>query len=46
LDKDIKSLGTEIKVLDILVLPILFALVALSVFLVRRQKRNAVGARP
>ena len=47
LDQDIKSLGTEIKVLNILVLPILFALVALSVFLVRRQKRNvAVGARP
>jgi ABC-type uncharacterized transport system involved in gliding motility auxiliary subunit len=47
LDKDIKSLGTELKVLNILVLPILFALAALSVFLVRRQKRNAtVGARP
>jgi ABC-type uncharacterized transport system involved in gliding motility auxiliary subunit len=47
LDKDIKSLGTEIKVLDILVLPILFALAALSVFLVRRHKRNAAtGARP
>jgi ABC-type uncharacterized transport system involved in gliding motility auxiliary subunit len=47
LDQDIKSLGTEIKVLNILVLPILFALVALSVYLLRRQKRNAaVGARP
>ncbi len=46
MDKDIKSLGTEIKVLNILVLPILFALVALSVYLVRRQKRNPVGARP
>jgi ABC-type uncharacterized transport system involved in gliding motility auxiliary subunit len=46
LDKDIKSLGTEIKILDILVLPLLFALIALGAFLMRRQKRNAVGAQP
>ena len=44
LDKDIKSLGTEIKILDILVLPLFFALIALAIFLVRRQKRNAAGA--
>ena len=46
LDQDIKSLGTEIKILDILVLPLFFALIALAIFLVRRQKRNAAGAQP
>jgi len=38
LDKDIKSLGTELKVLNIIVLPIIFALLLLGSHLLRRKK--------
>ncbi len=31
LDQDIKSLGTELKVINIMVVPVLFALIALIV---------------
>jgi ABC-type uncharacterized transport system involved in gliding motility auxiliary subunit len=47
LDKDIKSLGTELKILNIIVLPIAFALILLGIHLLRRQKRSVVaGAQP
>ena len=48
LDKDIKSLGNEVKLINIVVVPILFALIALVITLIRRQKRNVApvaGAR-
>jgi ABC-type uncharacterized transport system involved in gliding motility auxiliary subunit len=47
LDKDIKSLGTELKILNIIVLPIAFALILLGIHLLRRRKRVVVaGAQP
>ena len=44
LDKDIKSLGNEVKLINIVVVPILFALIALVITLIRRQKRNVAPA--
>jgi len=41
LDKDIKGLGTEVKLINIVIVPILFALIALGLTLMRRQKRSA-----
>jgi ABC-type uncharacterized transport system involved in gliding motility auxiliary subunit len=50
LDKDIKSLGNWLKLINIVIVPVLFALVALAITVLRRQKRHAVpaaaGARP
>jgi ABC-type uncharacterized transport system involved in gliding motility auxiliary subunit len=49
LDQDIKSLGNWLKLLNIVIVPIVFALIALAVTLLRRQKHNtpaATGARP
>jgi len=43
LDKDIKSLGTELKILNIIVLPIAFALILLGIHLLRRKKRSVVA---
>jgi ABC-type uncharacterized transport system involved in gliding motility auxiliary subunit len=43
MDQDIKRLGNTLKVLNIVVWPLLLALVALAVFLIgRRRKRDAV----
>lgn len=44
LDKDIKSLGNWLKLIDIVLVPILFALVALGIYLMRREKRKAAPA--
>jgi len=41
LDADIKSLGTRLKLLDIVVAPALFALIALALAAWRRQARRA-----
>jgi len=50
LDKDIKGLGNWLKLINIVIVPILFALVVLVITVLRRQKRNGVpaaaGARP
>jgi ABC-type uncharacterized transport system involved in gliding motility auxiliary subunit len=50
LDKDIKGLGNEIKIINIIVMPILFAIVALLFTVWRRRQRlgapQAMGARP
>jgi ABC-type uncharacterized transport system involved in gliding motility auxiliary subunit len=40
LDKDIKSLGNELKILNIIVVPILFAIVALLIGVWRRRQRS------
>jgi ABC-type uncharacterized transport system involved in gliding motility auxiliary subunit len=42
LDQDIKGLGTEVKIINIIVVPILFAVVALLMWLWRRQRRTAL----
>ncbi|HET9390195.1 MAG TPA: hypothetical protein VFO44_11165, partial [Steroidobacteraceae bacterium] len=44
LDEDIGHLGTVVKVLDIVVFPALFVLIAVLIGLWRRQRR--LGARP
>jgi ABC-type uncharacterized transport system involved in gliding motility auxiliary subunit len=44
LDKDIKGLGNELKILNIVVVPIVFAVVALLVGLWRRRQRPAEPA--
>jgi|SRR5579872_2180833 len=41
LDKDIQGLGSEVKVVNIIVVPVLFALAALFIALWRRQQRAA-----
>lgn len=41
LDADIQRLGNWIKVLNIIVIPVVFALAALLIFVVRRSSRNA-----
>src|SRR5882757_6554060 len=50
LDKDIKSLGNWLKLINIVIVPIFFALIALAFTVLRRQKHNAgpaaAGARP
>lgn len=47
LDKDIKSLGNWLKLTNIVIVPILFALVVLVITVLRKQKRSAAaGARP
>ena len=43
LDQDIKALGTELKILNIIVVPALFAIVALLVWLSRRRKRQSTS---
>jgi ABC-type uncharacterized transport system involved in gliding motility auxiliary subunit len=40
LDEDIKSLGTELKIVNIIVFPVVFALVAVLVGLWRRRRRE------
>lgn len=44
LDQDINNLGTAIKVVNIVLMPLAFALVALGVWLWRRKKRNEAPA--
>ncbi|HVY80045.1 MAG TPA: Gldg family protein [Steroidobacteraceae bacterium] len=44
LDQDITNLGTAIKVVNIVLMPLAFALVALGVWLWRRKKRNEAPA--
>jgi ABC-type uncharacterized transport system involved in gliding motility auxiliary subunit len=44
LDKDIKALGNELKILNIIVVPIVFAFVALFISLWRRRQRPAAPA--
>jgi len=44
LDQDIKGLGTELKFIDILLMPLLFALLAWGFTVWRRQKRAAADA--
>ncbi|HEY3784960.1 MAG TPA: Gldg family protein [Steroidobacteraceae bacterium] len=46
LDEDIKSLGTEIKILDIIVFPALFVIAALLIGLWRRQRRRTAVRHP
>ncbi|MBS0416523.1 MAG: Gldg family protein [Proteobacteria bacterium] len=50
LDQDIKGLGNWLKLLNIVIVPVLFALIALAFTVLRRQQRNAAsaasGARP
>jgi ABC-type uncharacterized transport system involved in gliding motility auxiliary subunit len=50
LDKEIKALGNEIKIINIVVMPIVFAIVALLFTVWRRRQRSgrtqAIGARP
>jgi ABC-type uncharacterized transport system involved in gliding motility auxiliary subunit len=50
LDKDIKGLGNEIKIINIVVIPIVFAIVALLFTVWRRRQRSGgaqvTGARP
>jgi ABC-type uncharacterized transport system involved in gliding motility auxiliary subunit len=43
LDEDIRRLGTEIKIVDIVVIPALFALLALAFGYWRRRRSRAVG---
>jgi ABC-type uncharacterized transport system involved in gliding motility auxiliary subunit len=44
LDEDIRRLGTEIKIVDIVVIPVLFALLALAFgYWRRRMRRRAAG---
>ena len=40
LNEDIQGLGTELKVINVIVVPVLFALIALLIGLVRRQRRR------
>jgi len=44
LNEDIERLGTTLKILNILVVPLAFAAVALLVWLMRRQRRRAAPA--
>ena len=44
LDQDIKSLGTEVKIVNIIVFPVLFALLALLIGWWRRSQRGAPPA--
>jgi len=44
LNEDIERLGTTLKILNIVVVPLAFAAVALLVWLVRRQRRRAAPA--
>jgi ABC-type uncharacterized transport system involved in gliding motility auxiliary subunit len=46
LDKDIKALGNELKILNIVVVPVLFAVIALLISLRRRRQRTAVPPSP
>ncbi len=46
LDADIKHLGTTLKVINILVVPLGFALLALLFAIWRRRRRPAPGAPP
>ncbi len=46
LNQDIKGLGTELKVVNIIIVPAVFALVALLIGLWRRQKRAQRRAQP
>jgi ABC-type uncharacterized transport system involved in gliding motility auxiliary subunit len=50
LDQDIKSLGVELKIINIIVVPVVFAVIALLVGLARRRKhppaRQSVDAKP
>jgi ABC-type uncharacterized transport system involved in gliding motility auxiliary subunit len=50
LDKEIKSLGNELKIINIVVAPIVFAIIALLITVWRRRQRTtsqvATGARP
>jgi ABC-type uncharacterized transport system involved in gliding motility auxiliary subunit len=41
LDQDIKGLGSELKVINIIVVPVLFAVIALLLGLVRRHSKGA-----
>jgi len=43
LDKDIKGLGTELKIVNIIVVPIVFAVVALLIGLWRKRRHPAEG---
>ena len=44
LDKDIKQLGNELKIINIVVVPILFAVIAMLIGLWRRRQRSAAPA--
>jgi ABC-type uncharacterized transport system involved in gliding motility auxiliary subunit len=44
LDKDIKALGNELKIVNIIVAPILFAVIALLIGWWRRQQRSPMPA--
>ena len=46
LDADIKHLGTTLKVINILVVPLGFALLALLFAVWRRRQRPGPGAQP
>jgi ABC-type uncharacterized transport system involved in gliding motility auxiliary subunit len=46
LDADIKRLGVELKIINIAVIPLLFALMALGIGLWRRHRRTARAALP
>jgi len=44
LNENIERLGTTLKILNIVVVPLVFAVVALLVWLWRRQRRRAAPA--
>lgn len=46
LDKEIKQLGNELKIIDIIVVPVLFVLTALLFAWWRRRQRTATGTGP